>query len=154
MLASSPTISASGTDQISETNSKISRPRPGPTEWISVSVVYGPPDVEKNRIKTRATVPRPRGSCCDFIPLTRKTQTLTENRTRLWYARAASLAMLCLIRYLSWTLDLFFDREIEQMTALREVEDISELAARIRARAKPAQQRSAAFALANSAHGQ
>jgi hypothetical protein len=62
--------------------------------------------------------------------------------------------MLCLVRYLSWTLDLFFDREIEQTTALREVEEISELAARIRTRAKPALQRSAASALANSAHGQ
>jgi hypothetical protein len=66
----------------------------------------------------------------------RKTQTLTENRTRLSYARPAGLAMLCLIRYLSWTLDLFFGREIEQMIALRGVEKISELAARIRARVK------------------
>jgi hypothetical protein len=29
----------------------MSRPSPGPTEWINVSVVYGPPEVEKKRTK-------------------------------------------------------------------------------------------------------
>src|SRR5437763_5796816 len=62
MLASSPTMSASGTDQISGTNAKIIRPSPGPTEWISVSVVYGPPDVEKKRTNTSPSVPISRGS--------------------------------------------------------------------------------------------
>ena len=64
MLASSLTMSASGTDQISGTSAKMSRPRPGPTEWINVSVVYGPPDVEKKRTKTSPSVPIPRGSFC------------------------------------------------------------------------------------------
>ena len=35
----------------------------------------------------------------------------------------------------SWILDLFFAREIEQMITLRDVEALSELAGRIRARA-------------------
>src|SRR5436309_15719981 len=64
MLASSPTMSASGTDQTSGTSAKMSRPSPGPTEWISVSVVYGPPEVEKKRTKTSPTVPILRGSFC------------------------------------------------------------------------------------------
>src|SRR5215467_5103391 len=64
MLASSPTMSTSGTDQISGTSARMSRPRPGPTEWISVSVVYGPPDVEKKRTKTSPSAPIPRGSFC------------------------------------------------------------------------------------------
>ncbi len=67
MLASSPTISASGTDHTRGTNAKISRPNPGPTEWINVSVVYGPPDVEKKRTKTRPSVPIPRGSFCLIV---------------------------------------------------------------------------------------
>jgi len=57
-------MSASGTDHISGTNAKMSRPSPGPTEWINVSVVYGPPDVEKKRTKTSPSVPIARGSCC------------------------------------------------------------------------------------------
>src|SRR6266550_3990781 len=69
MLASSPTMSASGTDQISGTNAKMSRPSPGPTEWIRVSVVYGPPDVDKKRTKTSPSVPIGRGSFCMFIQL-------------------------------------------------------------------------------------
>src|SRR6516165_12126851 len=68
MLASSPTISASGTDHISGTSAKMSRPSPGPSEWINVSVVYGPPEVEKKRIKTSPSVPIPRGNFC-FIQL-------------------------------------------------------------------------------------
>src|SRR6266478_9864889 len=64
MLASSPTMSASGTDHTSGTSAKMSRPSPGPTEWMSVSVVYGPPEVEKKRTKTSPTVPIPRGSFC------------------------------------------------------------------------------------------
>jgi hypothetical protein len=57
-------MSASGTDHISGTNAKMSRPSPGPTEWINVSVVYGPPDVEKKRTKTSPSVPIARGSFC------------------------------------------------------------------------------------------
>src|SRR6476620_7549217 len=72
MLASSPTMSASGTDQTSGTNAKMSRPSPGPTEWINDAVVYGPPDVEKKRTKTRPSVPIARGSFCRFIQLVGK----------------------------------------------------------------------------------
>src|SRR6266480_2354209 len=71
MLASSATMSASGTDHISGTSAKMSRPSPGPTEWISVSVVYGPPEVEKKRTKTSPTVPILRGSFC-FIDQAQK----------------------------------------------------------------------------------
>jgi len=35
-----------------------------------------------------------------------------------------------------WTLDLLFSRDIEQMITLRDVEALSDLAGRIRARAK------------------
>jgi len=35
-----------------------------------------------------------------------------------------------------WTLDLFFSRDIEQMITLRDVEALSDLAGRIRARVK------------------
>jgi len=81
-----------------------------------------------------------------------KTQTLPENRTRFSYARAASLAMLCLIRCLSWTLDFFFGREIEEIITVRDVEALSDRLACIRARAKRTQQMSADSALTNSAH--
>src|SRR5207248_8886216 len=76
MLASSPTMSASGTDQTSGTSAKMSRPSPGPTEWISVSVVYAPPDVEKKRTKMSPTVPIPRGSFCliDHASMTKRTK--------------------------------------------------------------------------------
>ena len=57
-------MSASGTDHTSGTNAKMSRPSPGPTEWINVSVVYGPPEVEKKRTKTSPSVPIARGSFC------------------------------------------------------------------------------------------
>src|SRR5947207_14573423 len=67
MLASSHTMSASGTDHTSGTSAKMSRPSPGPTEWINVSVVYGPPDVEKKRTKTSPSVPIPRLSSCLII---------------------------------------------------------------------------------------
>src|SRR3982751_6968231 len=75
MLASSPTMSASGTDHISGTNARINSPRPGPTEWINVSVVYGPPDVEKKRTKTSPSVPIARGSFCliDYASMTTQT---------------------------------------------------------------------------------
>src|SRR6266699_3984750 len=69
MLASSPTMSASGTDHTSGTSAKMSRPSPGPTEWIKVSVVYGPHEVEKKRTKTSPSVPIARGSFCTFIQL-------------------------------------------------------------------------------------
>jgi len=64
MLASSPTMSNYGTDHISGTSAKMSRPSPGPTEWINVSVVYGPPEVEKKRTKISPSVPIARGSFC------------------------------------------------------------------------------------------
>jgi NADH:ubiquinone reductase (H+-translocating) len=51
-----------------------------------------------------------------------------------------------------WTLDLLFSRDIEQMLTLRDVEALSDLAGRIRARAKQARSTSAASALANSGH--
>jgi NADH dehydrogenase len=51
-----------------------------------------------------------------------------------------------------WTLDLFFAREIEQMITLRDVEALSDLAGRIRARTKQARLTSAASVLANSGH--
>src|SRR4051812_14659070 len=76
MLASSPTMSASGIDQISGTSAKMSRPSPGPTEWTSVSVVYGPPEVEKKRTKTSPSVPIARGSFCliDHASMSKRTK--------------------------------------------------------------------------------
>jgi hypothetical protein len=65
-------MSASGTDHTSGTSAKMSRPSPGPTEWINVSVVYGPPEVEKKRTKTSPSVPIARGSFCRFIQLVNK----------------------------------------------------------------------------------
>src|SRR5437016_10411613 len=62
MLASSPTISTSGTDQTTGTSTRISSARPGPTERTSVSVVNGPPDVVKYSMKTSDSVPSDRGS--------------------------------------------------------------------------------------------
>src|SRR5215813_10208942 len=52
----------------------------------------------------------------------------------------------------SWTLDLFFGREIEQLITLRDAEETSSRWARIRARAKQAMSASAASVLANSGH--
>jgi NADH:ubiquinone reductase (H+-translocating) len=52
----------------------------------------------------------------------------------------------------SWTLDLFFGREIEQLITLRDAEETSSRWARIRARAKQARSASAASMLANSGH--
>src|SRR6478609_6817979 len=75
MLASSPTINTSGTDHISGTTAKMSRPSPGPTEWINVSVVYGPPEVEKKRTKTSPSVPIARGSFCLIDHARMTTQT-------------------------------------------------------------------------------
>jgi NADH:ubiquinone reductase (H+-translocating) len=53
----------------------------------------------------------------------------------------------------SWTLDIFFGQEIEQMITLRDVEELSSQWARIRARAKQGST-SAASVLANSGHHQ
>ncbi len=50
----------------------------------------------------------------------------------------------------SWTLDLFFGREIEQLITVRDVEALSGHLGRIRARAKQARSTSAASVLANS----
>jgi len=50
----------------------------------------------------------------------------------------------------SWTLDIFFGQEIEQMITVRDVEALSNRLARIRARAKQASSTSAASVLANS----
>ena len=52
----------------------------------------------------------------------------------------------------SWTLDLFFGREIEQMVTVRDIEALSGQLARIRARTKQASSTSAASVLANSGH--
>jgi hypothetical protein len=54
----------------------------------------------------------------------------------------------------SWTLDLFFGQEIEQMITLRDVEELSSQWARIRARAKQTESTSAGSVLANSGHDQ
>src|SRR6266853_6829588 len=85
MLASSPTMSASGTDQTSGTSAKMSRPSPGPTEWINVSVVYGPPEEEKKRTKTSPSVPIPRGSFCfiDHASMTKRTKRRHAKCVRL-----------------------------------------------------------------------
>jgi NADH:quinone reductase (non-electrogenic) len=52
----------------------------------------------------------------------------------------------------SWTLDLFFGQEIEQMITVRDIEALSGQLARIRARTKHARSTSAASLLANSGH--
>jgi NADH:ubiquinone reductase (H+-translocating) len=52
----------------------------------------------------------------------------------------------------SWTLDLFFGQEIEQMVTVRDIEALSGQLARIRARTKHATPTSAASVLANSGH--
>jgi NADH dehydrogenase len=54
----------------------------------------------------------------------------------------------------SWTLDIFFGQEIEQMVTLRDIEALSGQLARIRARAKQAKSMSTGSALANSGHDQ
>jgi hypothetical protein len=50
----------------------------------------------------------------------------------------------------SWTLDLFFGQEIEQMITVRDIEELSGQLARVRARTKQARSTIAASALANS----
>jgi NADH dehydrogenase len=52
----------------------------------------------------------------------------------------------------SWTLDLFFGQEIEQMISVRDIEELGGQLARTRARTKQAGSMSAASALANSGH--
>jgi NADH dehydrogenase len=52
----------------------------------------------------------------------------------------------------SWTLDIFFGQEIEQMVTVRDIEALSDQLARIRARTKQANSTSAASVLANSGH--
>jgi NADH:quinone reductase (non-electrogenic) len=52
----------------------------------------------------------------------------------------------------SWTLDIFFGQEIEQMVTVRDIEALSGQLARIRARTKEATSTSAAYVLANSGH--
>jgi NADH:ubiquinone reductase (H+-translocating) len=54
----------------------------------------------------------------------------------------------------SWTLDLFFGQEIEQMITVRDIEALSSQMARVRARTKQARSTSAASVLANSGHNQ
>jgi NADH:ubiquinone reductase (H+-translocating) len=54
----------------------------------------------------------------------------------------------------SWTLDLFFGREIEQMITVRDIEALSGQLARIRARTKQGRSTSAASVLANSGRNQ
>lgn len=50
----------------------------------------------------------------------------------------------------SWTLDLFFGQQIEQMITVRDIETLSGQLARVRARTKQARSTSAASVLANS----
>jgi NADH dehydrogenase len=52
----------------------------------------------------------------------------------------------------SWTLDIFFGQEIEQMITVRDIDTLSGQLARIRARTKRATPTSAASVLANSGH--
>ena len=52
----------------------------------------------------------------------------------------------------SWTLDIFFGQEIEQMITVRDIEALSGQLTRIRARTKEATSTSAASVLANSGH--
>jgi NADH dehydrogenase len=54
----------------------------------------------------------------------------------------------------SWTLDLFFGREIEQMITARDIDALSGQLARIRARTKEERSTSAASVLANSHPGE
>jgi NADH dehydrogenase len=54
----------------------------------------------------------------------------------------------------SWTLDLFFGQEIEQMITVRDIEALSGQLGRIRARTKQATPTNAASMLANSGHNQ
>ncbi len=54
----------------------------------------------------------------------------------------------------SWTLDLFFGQEIEQMITVRDIEALSGQLARIRARTKRRRSTSAASVLANSGRNQ
>ena len=54
----------------------------------------------------------------------------------------------------SWTLDLFFGQEIEQMITVRDIEELSGQLARTRARTKQARSTSEASVLANSGHNQ
>jgi NADH dehydrogenase len=52
----------------------------------------------------------------------------------------------------SWTLDLFFGQEIEQMVTIRDIEELSGQLARTRARTKQASSTSTTSVLANSGH--
>ena len=54
----------------------------------------------------------------------------------------------------SWTLDLFFGQQIEQMITARDIEALSGQLARIRARTKQARSTGAPSVLANSGHNQ
>jgi NADH dehydrogenase len=54
----------------------------------------------------------------------------------------------------SWTLDIFFGQEIEQMITVRDIDTLSGQLERIRARTKQARSTSAASALVNSGHDQ
>src|SRR4029078_13532677 len=119
MLASSPTMSASGTDHISGTNAKMSRPSPGPTEWLSVSVVYGPPDVEKKRTKTSPSVPIARGSFCliDHVSTTKRTKRLHSKCLRksgtqetLFDSQAKSWERFCFVSLIAQALRCYRDQ--------------------------------------------
>jgi hypothetical protein len=52
----------------------------------------------------------------------------------------------------SWTLDVFFGQQIEQMITVRDIEALSGQLARIRERTKQASSTSAPSVLANSGH--
>src|SRR6266542_2649893 len=71
MLASSPTISASGTDQRIGTSVRISSPIAGPTLTISDSVVNAPPETLKYITATSESVVRDRRSFTVMIAITK-----------------------------------------------------------------------------------
>src|SRR5450830_1695066 len=66
MLASSPMIRVSGSDQNKGTSARISKPTAGPTLTINDSVVNAPPETLKNITATRERVVRERRRAVDM----------------------------------------------------------------------------------------
>src|SRR6266496_2595929 len=74
-----------------------------------------------------------------------------------WFWRSVNLMKLPRLAkklrvMVSWTLDLFFGQEIEQMITVRDIEALSGQLARVRARAKQTRSTSATSVLDNSGH--
>src|SRR5438128_10521672 len=88
MLASSPMISTSGSDQTRGTRTISRSASPGPTSVTSVSVVNGPPLVLKYITNTSASVPSERGA---FIVLSSPVASLRAGAGASRH-RAAQLA--------------------------------------------------------------